>query len=88
MKSRNERHRKKVTSIEDSDIFVKNVTEIIENKTKEQIAGMLLSLLGASNNGKYKELWQTMQGKGGVIRAGKEATRQDSDGVLTAGQNF
>ena len=29
-----------------------------------------------------------MQGKGGVIRAGKEATRQDSDGVPTAGQNF
>ena len=83
MKSRNERHRKK-----DSDIFVKNVTEIIENKTKEQIAGMLLSSLCASNNGKYKELWQTMQGKGGVIRAGKEATRQDSDGVPTAGQNF
>ena len=29
-----------------------------------------------------------MQGKGGVIRAGKEATRQDSDDVPTAGQNF
>ena len=46
MKPRNERYRKKV--IEDSDIFVKNVAEIIENKTKEQITGMLLSLFGAS----------------------------------------
>ena len=68
--------RKKDKYLEDSGLLVKDVTQTIENETKEQKSGflkMLLATLGASSLGN--------------MLAGKGVIKVD-DGVRRAGRDF
>ena len=65
-----------VSSLEESGLLTKSVSETIKNETKEQTGGFLRMLLDALNSSLLGNL---LRGKG-PIRAGKETIR--------AGENF
>ena len=71
-----------VKSLEDSDLFLKGVTETVQNEVKEQKRGflsMLLGTLGASLLGNL------LTGKG-IYRAGKgKEINRAGEGVLRVG---
>ena len=74
-----------VKSLEDSNVFLKGVSETIQHEAKEQRGGflsMLLGTLGASLLGDV--LSKGLSGKG-VIRAG-EGTIRAGKGVIRAGE--
>ena len=71
-----------IEALENSGIFLKGVTKIIENETKEQRGGflsMLLGTLGASLLGNL------LTGGKGMMRAGDGIVRA-GDGIVRAGK--
>ena len=65
-----------IKSLEDSDLLIKDVSETIENKAKEQKSGSLVILFGRLA---ATLLGNMLGGKGG-IRTG--------EGMIRAGQDF
>ena len=62
-----------VKALEDSSIFLKGVTKIIKNETKEQKVGflsMLLGTLGATLLGNLLSEKGTVRAGEGIVRAG------------------
>ena len=96
IKQRNERKRENSYSV-----LIKDITQTVENGTKEQrdgFLGMLWCRLGSillENTLTDEGVIATRKGKGGVVRATEEATRQArgdvvraSNGASRTGQRF
>ena len=67
---------KTVTSLEDSSLLIKGVSEIIQKEAKEQktgFLGMLLGTLGASLLGNMLTGQEVDRAGDGIIRAGYES---------------
>ena len=71
-----------VQSLEDSGLFLKGITETVQNEVKEQKGGLLSVLLGTLDPSLLGNL---LTGKG-IYRAGKgKGTNRAGEGIIRAG---
>ena len=74
-----------VTSLEESSLMIKAVSEIIKNKAKKQksgLLGMILGPLGASFLGNM------LAGKGVITASEGVIARSQGQGAIKAGQDY